>query len=45
MNVQINLPSIKDDAFKGRILSEISALLEDGRKLKHNVYKYVSDNI
>jgi formiminotetrahydrofolate cyclodeaminase len=45
MNVEINLPSIKDEAFKEKILSEISSLLEDGRQLKHNVYKYVFDNI
>jgi formiminotetrahydrofolate cyclodeaminase len=45
MNVEINLPAIKDEVFKSKIFAEISALLEDGRKLKHNVYKYVSDNI
>lgn len=45
MNVEINLPSIKDDAFKRKIVAEISALQEDGRKLKHNVYKHVCSNL
>lgn len=45
MNVEINLPSIKDDAFKRKIVAEISALQEDGRKLKHNVYKHVCNNL
>jgi formiminotetrahydrofolate cyclodeaminase len=44
MNVEINLPFIKDNAFKGKIAGEISALLEEGRKLKHNVYKHVCSN-
>jgi methenyltetrahydrofolate cyclohydrolase len=45
MNVQINMPSIKDDAFKAQISSQVSALLEDGRNINKNVYKYVSENL
>ncbi|WP_181337545.1 cyclodeaminase/cyclohydrolase family protein [Hyphomicrobium methylovorum] len=45
MNVQINMPSIKDDEFKSQIASQTSAILEEGRKLTHNVYKYVLTNI
>jgi formiminotetrahydrofolate cyclodeaminase len=45
MNVEINLPSIKDDAFKNKIVAEIAALQEDGRKLKHNVYNHVCANL
>jgi formiminotetrahydrofolate cyclodeaminase len=45
MNVQINMPSIKDDAFKAQISSQVSALLEDGRNINRDVYKYVSENL
>jgi methenyltetrahydrofolate cyclohydrolase len=45
MNVKINIPSIKDEGFKSKTSSEISALLDDGRRVKDNVYKYVSENI
>jgi formiminotetrahydrofolate cyclodeaminase len=45
MNIEINLPPIKDEAFKEKTLSEISSLLEYGRQLKHNVYKYVFNHI
>lgn len=45
MNVKINLPSIKDEAFNAKTLSETATLLEDGRKARDNVYAHVSGNI
>ena len=45
MNVNINIPSIKDGDFVTGTSSEISALLEDGSRAKNNIYKYVSENI
>ncbi len=45
MNVNINIPSIKDGDFVIRTSSEISTLLEDGSRVKNNIYKYVSENI
>jgi formiminotetrahydrofolate cyclodeaminase len=45
MNVQINIPSIKDDSFKSSTASETTALLEEGRKRQHAVYKYVVENL
>ncbi len=45
MNVNINIPSIKDGDFVIGTSSEISALLEDGSRVKNNIYKYVSENI
>ena len=45
MNVKINIPSIKDGDFVTATSSEISALLEDGTRLKNNIHKYVSENI
>jgi len=45
MNVKINLPSIKDEAFNAKTLSETATLLEDGRKARDNVYAYVSGSI
>ncbi len=45
MNVNINISSIKDGDFVIGTSSEISALLEDGSRVKNNIYKYVSENI
>jgi formiminotetrahydrofolate cyclodeaminase len=45
MNVNINIPSIKDGDFVIGTSSVISALLEDGSRVKNNIYKYVSENI
>lgn len=44
MNVNINLPSIKDGDFVDAILSETSTFLEDGSKIRDAVHKYVSKN-
>jgi formiminotetrahydrofolate cyclodeaminase len=45
MNVNINLPSIKDDGFKSKTASEISSLLAEGRKRRDEVYGYVSEKL
>ena len=45
MNVNINLPSIKDDRFKSRTVTEISSLLASGRKRRDEIYDYVSKNL
>ena len=44
MNVNINLPSIKDRDFVDATLSETSTFLEDGGKIRDAVHKYVSEN-
>ena len=44
MNVNINLPSIKDRDFVDATLSETSTFLEDGSKIRDAVHKYVSEN-
>jgi formiminotetrahydrofolate cyclodeaminase len=44
MNVNINLPSIKDRDFVDATLSETSTFLEDGGKIRDAVHKYVSKN-
>ena len=44
MNVNINLPSIKDRDFVDTTLSETSTFLEDGGKIRDAVHKYVSEN-
>ena len=44
MNVNINLPSIKDGDFLETILSETATFLEDGGKIRDAVHKYVSEN-
>ncbi len=44
MNVNINLPSIKDKDFVDATLSETSTFLEDGGKIRDAVHKYVSEN-
>ncbi|MDE0977835.1 MAG: cyclodeaminase/cyclohydrolase family protein, partial [Arenicellales bacterium] len=43
MNVNINLPSIKDRDFVDATLSETSTFLEDGGKIRDAVHKYVSE--
>ncbi len=45
MNVKINIPSIKDEMFITEISSEITNIIEDGRKIKDGIYKYVYENI
>ena len=45
MNVKINVPAIKDEKFVAETQSEISTLLEEGVRIKNNIYKYVSENI
>lgn len=45
MNVNINLPSIKDDGFKARTASDVSSLLAQGRKLRDDVHRYVSEKL
>lgn len=45
MNVKINLPSIKDEAFVAETAAELSGLLTDGGSARDVVYKYVQDNI
>ncbi|TDJ69179.1 MAG: methenyltetrahydrofolate cyclohydrolase [Proteobacteria bacterium] len=45
MNVKINIPSIKDEDFISETSSEISILLEEGSRVKNDIYKYVSENI
>ena len=44
MNVNINLPSIKDRDFVDATLSETSTFLEDGGNFRDAVHKYVSEN-
>ena len=44
MNVNINLPSIKDRDFVDATLSETSTFLEDGGKIRDAIHKYVSEN-
>lgn len=45
MNVRINIPAIKDDAFKSSTIAEVATLLDEAREVKDHVYKYVSDNL
>ena len=45
MNVKINIPSIKDEKFVEQYSSEISALLEDGRRIKNNISQFISKEI
>lgn len=45
LNVRINLPSIKDEAYKMQIRAELSDLLEQGHKLKQHVHAYVCEHI
>ena len=45
MNVKINLPAIKDGAFKTETMTEVETLLAEGRKARDDVYKYLSANL
>jgi methenyltetrahydrofolate cyclohydrolase len=45
MNVNINLPSIKDEGFKSKTTAESSSLLANGRKRRDEVYEYVSNKL
>jgi formiminotetrahydrofolate cyclodeaminase len=45
MNVKINIPSIKDEKFVAQYSSQISALLEDGRRIKNNISQFISKEI
>ncbi len=45
MNVKINLPSIKDEEFKTKIAAEVASLLAEGRKLRDELYRYVSEKL
>ncbi len=44
MNVNINLPSIKDGDFVDAITLETSTFLEDGGKIRDVVHKFVAEN-
>lgn len=45
MNVNINLPSIKDEGFKAKTASEVSSLRAEGRKRRDDFYRYVSEKL
>ncbi|MDR3571133.1 MAG: cyclodeaminase/cyclohydrolase family protein [Candidatus Pacebacteria bacterium] len=45
MNVRINIPSLKDEAYRNEITSELSDLLQDARKLQQDVYHYVTERL
>jgi formiminotetrahydrofolate cyclodeaminase len=45
MNVNINVPAIKDERFVTETLSETSALLKEGVRLKDKLHTFVSENI
>ncbi len=45
MNVRINLPSIKDQAFVATIGGEVARYLEQGDELRSRVYRYVQDKL
>lgn len=44
MNVNINIPSIKDGDFVAAIASETSTFLVDGSRMRDAVHQYVSEN-
>lgn len=44
MNVKINIPSIKDGDFVAETSSKTSTLLEEGRRVKDNIYEYVFEH-
>ena len=44
MNVKINIPSINDEVFITKTASEITTLLEEGNRVKSNIYQYISEN-
>lgn len=45
MNVKINIPSIRDENFTTVTSREISALLEEGSRIRQFIYQYVSEKI
>ena len=45
MNVKINIPSIRDEDFIAETSMEISALLEEGGRVKIDINKYIYENI
>jgi len=45
MNVRINLPSVKDEAFKSRTASDVVKILDEARSSKDAVYKYVTEKL
>lgn len=45
MNVNINLPSIKDEGFRAETAAEVSSLLAEGRKRRDEVYGYVLEKL
>lgn len=44
MNVKINIPSIKDVDFVAETSSKTSTLLEEGRRIKDDIYEYVFEH-
>jgi len=45
MNVKINIPSIRDENFTTDTSREISALLEEGDKIRQFIYQYVAEKL
>jgi formiminotetrahydrofolate cyclodeaminase len=45
MNVKINIPSIRDENFTTDTSREISALLEEGDKVRQFIYQYVAEKL
>jgi formiminotetrahydrofolate cyclodeaminase len=45
MNIKINLPSIKDEAFRSKSAAEMSSLLKRARDLRVGVEEFVSQTL
>lgn len=45
MNVRINTPSIKDQAFVDEVEGEVARMLEEGTDIKDRVYRYTYENL
>jgi formiminotetrahydrofolate cyclodeaminase len=45
MNVKINIPSIRDENFTTDTSREISALLEEGDRIRQFIYQYVAEKL
>ncbi len=45
MNVQINLPPIKNEKYKREMTDRVTGLLAEGRKFQHAVYKHVVEQL
>jgi formiminotetrahydrofolate cyclodeaminase len=45
MNVKINIPSIRDENFTTDTSREISTLLEEGDRIRKDIYQYVSEKL